>query len=74
MSIDPSHPHTPLRFETEVCQEGHIELTVPYEPGARVVVFVTQEPSEATDDLVSAARTSLDFWDNPFDDQDWNNA
>ena len=26
------------------------------------------------DDLIQAAQSSLDFWDNPFDDEDWNNA
>ena len=26
------------------------------------------------DDLLSAAESSLDFWDNPFDDEDWNDA
>jgi hypothetical protein len=74
MSTDSSHPQAALKFEAEVCREGRIELTVPYAPGAHVVVFVVQEPAEAMDDLVAAAQTSLDFWDNSFDDQDWNNA
>lgn len=26
------------------------------------------------DDLVAAAGTSLSFWDNPMDDEDWNDA
>jgi hypothetical protein len=69
MSTHSSHPQAALKFETEVCQQGRIELTVPYAPGARVVVLVVQEPSEAMGDLVAAAQTSLDFWDNPFDDQ-----
>jgi len=25
-------------------------------------------------DLVQAAETSTDFWDNPWDDEDWNQA
>jgi hypothetical protein len=25
-------------------------------------------------DLLKAAQSSLDFWDNPFNDEDWNNA
>jgi len=26
------------------------------------------------DDLLSAAQSSLDFWNNPYDDEDWNYA
>ena len=74
MSTNSYHPHAALKFEAEVREEGRIELTVPYAPGAHVVVFVVQEPADAMDDLVTAAQTSLDFWDNPYDDQDWNNA
>ena len=25
-------------------------------------------------DLVQAALTSTEYWDNPWDDEDWNNA
>jgi len=25
-------------------------------------------------DLLSAAESSLDFWDNPLDDEDWNSV
>ena len=28
--------------------------------------------SDEFDDLVSAAESSLDFWDNPYDDEDLN--
>jgi hypothetical protein len=40
-----------------------------------VVVFVIQEENEQdmVTDLVNAAESSLDFWDNPYDDEDWNN-
>jgi hypothetical protein len=74
MATDSSHPQAALKFEAEVREEGRLELTVPYAAGARVVVFVVQESPETVDDLVAAAQTSLDFWDNPYDDQDWNNA
>jgi hypothetical protein len=74
MSADSCHPQAALKFEAEVREHGRIELTVPYAPGARVVVFVMQEPSEEMNDLVAAAQSSLDFWDNAFDDRDWNNA
>ena len=30
------------------------------------------ESDEFFDDLTAAAQSSLDFWDNRFDDEDWN--
>jgi len=67
-------PQTALKYEVEVLEHGRVELTVPFSPGARVAVFVIEEPPDALDDLVSAAQSNLDFWDNPYDDEDWNNA
>ncbi len=29
------------------------------------------EPDEF-DDLLAVTATSIDFWDNPYDDEDWN--
>jgi hypothetical protein len=63
-----------LKYEAEVQEQGRLELTVPFSPGARVVVFVIEESAESLHDLTAAAQTSLAFWDNPYDDEDWNNA
>ena len=30
------------------------------------------ESGESFDDLTAAAQSTLDFWDNLLDDQDWN--
>jgi hypothetical protein len=67
---------TALKYDLEVTEEGRIELQVPFSPGARITVFVIEEPhtDDAVDDLLLAAESSLGFWDNPFDDEDWNNA
>ena len=67
-------PHTALKYEVEVREQGRIEFTVPFKPGARLVIFVIEEVFDTFEDLVGAAQSSLDFWDNPFDDEDWNNA
>ncbi len=67
-------PQTALKYDVDVGEEGRVELRVPFPPGARVIVFVIEEPADTFDDLVSAAGTSLGFWDNPFDDEDWNDA
>lgn len=65
---------TALKYELKVSEEGLVELHVPFPPGSRITVFVIEEPADPFDDLLSAAQSSLDFWDNPFDDEDWNNA
>lgn len=67
-------PKEVLKYKVEVQEQGRVEITVPFPPGVRVLVFVIEEPCDTFNDLVSAARTSIDFWDNPFDDQDWNDA
>jgi len=64
---------TALKYEIEVTENGQVELTVPFPPGAHVTVFVV-ETGETFSDLMSAAESSLAFWDNPMDDEDWNHA
>jgi hypothetical protein len=64
---------TALKYEVEVAQNGLVELSVPFPPGAHVTVFVL-EAGESFGDLIQAAESSLAFWDNPWDDEDWNNA
>ncbi len=63
-----------MRYETDVRENGRVELRVPLPAGSHVTVFVVPERAEPADDLLSAAQSSLDFWDNPLDDEDWNNA
>lgn len=33
---------------------------------------VDEANADAANDLVAAATSSTDFWDNPLDDEDWN--
>ena len=63
---------TALKYDLEVRENGRVELQVPLPTGARVTVFVVQESDDG--DLLAAAQSSTSFWDNPFDDEDWNNA
>ncbi len=64
---------TALKYDLEVDENGQVELTVPFPAGAHVTVFVV-EVGETFADLMSAAESSLAFWDNPYDDEDWNDA
>ena len=67
-------PQAALKYEVEVREQGRVEVHVPFAPGARVVVFVIPEPQESFSDLLAASESSLAFWDNPLDDEDWNDA
>jgi hypothetical protein len=69
-----SGPQAALKYEVEVRDQGRVEVQVPFAPGVRVVVFVIPEPQEAFNDLLVASESSLAFWDNALDDEDWNNA
>jgi hypothetical protein len=51
-----------------------VEFDVPFLPGTHVIVFVVEESTDTFDYLLEAAQSNLDFWNNPFDDEDWNNA
>lgn len=64
---------TALKYDVEVKENGKVELDVPFPSGAHVTVFVI-EANNIFNDLLSASESSADFWDNPFDDEDWNNA
>jgi hypothetical protein len=66
-------PKTAYKYDTEVKENGQVAFKVPLPAGARVTVFVV-ETSDALDDLLRASESSLSFWDNPFDNEDWNNA
>lgn len=65
--------HTAWTFETEIDGQGRIVVSTPLPPHARVTVFVVGGGDDSTD-LVAAAGSSLDFWDNSLDDEDWNDA
>ncbi len=64
---------TALKYDVEVNKNGQVELTVPFPVGAHVTVFVV-DAGDAFADLLYASQSSLEFWDNPLDDEDWNNA
>ncbi len=64
---------TTLKYDVNVKENGRVELEVPFPAGAHLIVFVV-EADDALSDLAGAAESSLDFWNNPYDDEDWNNA
>jgi hypothetical protein len=52
----------------------HSNLEIAVSPSTRVEIFVLAPESDDCGDLMQAASTSTDFWDNPWDDEDWNNG
>jgi len=48
-----------------------MQMTVPEESQQATE---TPESTDTFDDLVAAAESSLGFWDNPYDDEGWNDA
>ena len=67
-------PQTAFKYDVQVMEEGRVELYVPIPAGAYVTVVVIPESTDTFGDLLVAAESSLGFWDNPYDDEDWNNA
>jgi hypothetical protein len=67
-------PQTAFKFDTRVGPGGKVDLTIPVPEGTPVEVLVLAPPKESFEDLVSAAASSTEFWDNPLDDEDWNNV
>lgn len=65
---------TALKYDVEIKQTGKLELSVPFQVGTYITVFVIseQETIDNFDDILAATNSSLDFWDNHFDDEDWN--
>lgn len=63
-----------VKYEAVVQENGRVDIAVPFAPGKRVIVFIIQdnEDQEIANDLSQAAASSLTFWDNSFDDEDWN--
>lgn len=78
MRSDPSR--LPIRFDAEKVAAFCSKLDPHVEPIVRrEAVTIYEAPSEPTKlletndchDLTAAASSSLDFWDNPLDDEDW---
>ena len=69
-----SNPPLPLRYNVEVPPNGRIEVQLPLPAASHVTVYVVEKSDTELDDLPAASVSSTDFWDNPEDDEDWNDA
>ena len=66
--------HPGFKFETDINPDGTVTLSLPLPPGTRVEIIVLASEMDDFSDLVHASSSSLAFWDNPWDDEDWNHA
>lgn len=63
-----------VRLEAKVEKDGRVRLPrLPLRPGTRLEVIILERDAGA-DDFLRAAESSLSFWDNPVDDEVWNEA
>jgi hypothetical protein len=63
-----------FKYHAKVGPGGKVEVNVPIPSGTKVEVLVLAPEMDDFSDLVTAASANLDFWNNPWDDEDWNNA
>jgi hypothetical protein len=63
-------PHIKLDEKMEVSDGGRLELKTPLLKGTRVVLFVVRESQNDFSDLTKASESTLEFWDNPIDDEE----
>ena len=66
-----------LKYKAEVGADGEVMLPrLRLDQGTPVEIIVLVREPEAEDDqgLRQLAVKTMDFWDNPVDDEVWNNA
>jgi hypothetical protein len=63
-------PPIKLDERMEVSDGGRLELKNPLSKGTRVVLFVVRESQNNFSDLTKASESTLEFWDNPIDDEE----
>jgi hypothetical protein len=63
-----------IRLHSTVGLNGKIEVTVPLAEGTPIKVYVAPTRENDFGDMLIAASPSMNFWDNPIDDETWNNS
>lgn len=61
-------------YHSVVRENGMIEIPhVPLRKGQKIEVIILPEDGEGAE-LMAASESSLKFWDNPVDDEVWNDG
>ena len=63
-----------LKFYGKIKKKGKIELSELGKFEGRKAEIIILPSEEDIEELIKASESSLDFWDNPIDDETWNNV
>ena len=63
-----------LKFYVKIGEDGKIDLPELEKLKGRRAEIIILPLEESFEDLLMASESSLDFWDNPIDDEIWNNV
>jgi len=63
-----------LKFYVKIGENGKIDLPELGKLKGRRAEIIILPLNESFGDLLMASQSSLGFWDNPIDDEIWNNA
>ena len=63
-----------LKFYVKIGEDGKIDLPELEKLKGRRAEIIILPLEESFEDLLIASESGLDFWDNPIDDEIWNNA
>ena len=63
-----------LKFYVKIGENGKIDLPELGKLKGRRAEIIILPLEESFEDLLMASQSSLGFWDNPIDDEIWNNA
>ena len=67
--------HSIYKYDVRIQKDGTLELKhLPFKKGMHVEVVLMEREEDDLSDLLRASTTTLDFWDNPIDDEEWNDA
>ena len=66
-AIDPSLRQV-LTYKVEIEEDGLVALKLPLPAGSRATIVVISDPTFPFVELLDAAHSSLDFWDNAYDE------
>jgi len=61
------------RYDVEIKDDGKLKLSrLPFKKGTHLDVILIEQNKDNFSDLLNAAAFNLDFWNDPIDDQEWN--
>ena len=66
-----------LKYKAEVGPEGEVKLprlSLTQGTAVEVIVLVRESEGEDQEGFRRLAAKTMDYWDNPIDDEVWNNA